>query len=68
MRTSGGPKTCALDGGDGLSHRLPAAASLRQDILPMWQWTNESDIAGSARTGEIRLGQQHLPLAQADTG
>ncbi|MFF9070669.1 hypothetical protein ACF09E_35545 [Streptomyces sp. NPDC014891] len=66
MGTSGGPKTCALDGGDGLSHRLLAAASLGQEILPMWQWTNESDIAGSDRMGEIRLGQQHLPLAQAD--
>lgn len=52
-----------LDGGDGLGHLLLVRRFFGEDILPMWRWNDDSDIAGGDRVGEIRLGQQHLTLA-----
>ncbi|MFE1383436.1 AAA family ATPase [Streptomyces sp. NPDC058740] len=52
-----------LDGGDGLGHLLLVRRFFGEEILPMWQWKDDSDIAGGDRVGEIRLGQQHLTLA-----
>ncbi|MFI1719201.1 AAA family ATPase [Streptomyces litmocidini] len=52
-----------LDGGDGLGHLLLVRRFFGEEILPMWRWKDDSDIAGGDRVGEIRLGQQHLTLA-----
>ncbi|WP_128977365.1 ATP-binding protein [Streptomyces roseicoloratus] len=52
-----------LDGGDGLGHLLLVRRFFGEEILPMWRWNDDSDIAGGDRVGEIRLGQQHLTLA-----
>ncbi|GGU60895.1 ATP/GTP-binding protein [Streptomyces lavendofoliae] len=52
-----------LDGGDGLGHLLLVRRFFGEEILPMWRWEDDSDIAGGDRVGEIRLGQQHLTLA-----
>ncbi|MER5312283.1 AAA family ATPase [Streptomyces sp. NPDC002773] len=52
-----------LDGGDGLGHLLLVCRFFGEEILPMWRWNDDSDIADGDRVGEIRLGQQHLTLA-----
>jgi predicted kinase len=52
-----------LDGGDGLGHLLLVRRFFGPEILPMWRWTDGSDVAGGDRVGEIRLGQQRLTLA-----
>lgn len=52
-----------LDDGDGLGHLLLVRRFFGEDILPMWRWKDDTDIADGDRIGEIRLGQQHLTLA-----
>ncbi|MFF5393247.1 AAA family ATPase [Streptomyces sp. NPDC013012] len=52
-----------LDGSEGLGHLLLVRRFFGEEILPMWRWNDDSDIAGGDRVGEIRLGQQHLTLA-----
>ncbi|MFE1579287.1 AAA family ATPase [Streptomyces fradiae] len=52
-----------LDGGDGLGPLLLVRRFFGEEILPMWRWKDDTDIAGGDRVGEIRLGQQHLTLA-----
>ncbi|MGF0167575.1 ATP-binding protein (plasmid) [Streptomyces albidoflavus] len=51
-----------LDGADGLGNLLLVRRFFGEEILPMWRWKDDSDIAGGDRIGEIRLGQQHLTL------
>ncbi|TLS45724.1 ATP/GTP-binding protein [Streptomyces montanus] len=52
-----------LDGGEGLGNLLLARRFFGPEILPLWRWKPNSDLAGGDRVAEIRLGQQCLTLA-----
>ncbi|MCZ4101009.1 ATP-binding protein [Streptomyces sp. H39-C1] len=51
------------DGGDGLGALLLVRRVFGADVLPLWQWRDNSPLAGGDRVGEIRLGQDRLVLA-----
>ena len=52
-----------LDGGDGLGDLNLVSRVFGEEILPLWQWKPDSNVAGGDRVAEIRLGQQYLTLA-----
>ncbi|MFJ8376988.1 hypothetical protein ACIQ9I_36230 [Streptomyces sp. NPDC094461] len=45
------------DGSDGLGDLWLARRFFGPEILPLWRWRPDSDLAGSDRVAEIRLGQ-----------
>ncbi|WP_331719996.1 ATP-binding protein [Streptomyces sp. NBC_00147] len=51
------------DGGDGLGDLLLVRRVFGADVLPLWTWRDNSDLAGGDRVGEIRLGKDRLVLA-----
>ncbi|WUT01729.1 ATP-binding protein (plasmid) [Streptomyces sp. NBC_00708] len=51
------------DGGNGLGDLLLVRRVFGADVLPLWTWHHNSDLAGGDRVGEIRLGQDRLVLA-----
>ena len=51
------------DGSDGLGDLWLARRFFGPEILPLWRWRPDSDLAGGDRVAEIRLGQQYLTLA-----
>ncbi|RPK23566.1 hypothetical protein EES37_38065 [Streptomyces sp. ADI91-18] len=51
------------DGSDGLGDLWLARRFFGPEILPLWRWRPDSDLAGGDRVAELRLGQQSLTLA-----
>ncbi|MFI5808389.1 AAA family ATPase [Streptomyces sp. NPDC051561] len=55
------------EGSEGLGDLLLVRRFFGPEILPLWQWLPESDLAGGRdRVAEIRLGEQKLTLAFRD--
>lgn len=52
------------DGGEGLGDLLLVRRYFGPEILPMWRWRDASVLAGGDRVAEIRLGADHVVLAQ----
>ncbi|MEU8489301.1 ATP-binding protein [Streptomyces sp. NPDC048641] len=51
------------DGSTGLGDLWLARRFFGPEILPLWRWRPDSDLAGGDRVAELRLGQQSLTLA-----
>ncbi|MFI7246376.1 AAA family ATPase [Streptomyces qinglanensis] len=49
--------------GPGLGALLLVRRVFGADVLPLWTWRDNSDLAGGDRVGEIRLGKDRLVLA-----
>ncbi|MEU5958807.1 ATP-binding protein [Streptomyces sp. NPDC047525] len=49
--------------GDGLGDLFLVRRTLGADVLPLWTWRDNSQLAGGDRVGEIRLGPDRLVLA-----
>ncbi|MFJ2745893.1 AAA family ATPase [Streptomyces sp. NPDC087440] len=55
------------EGSEGLGDLLLVRRYFGPEILPLWQWLPESDLAGGRdRVAEIRLGEQKLTLVFRD--
>jgi hypothetical protein len=52
------------DDGEGLGDLLLVRRHFGPEILPMWRWRDASVLAGGDRVAEIRLGADHIVLAQ----
>ncbi|MFJ8405732.1 AAA family ATPase [Streptomyces microflavus] len=52
-----------LDGGTGLGDLNLPAQMFGKEIVPLWRWKPDSNVAEGDRVAEIRLGQQYLTLA-----
>ncbi|MDP9607773.1 AAA family ATPase [Streptomyces demainii] len=52
------------DGGEGLGDLLLVRRYFGPEILPMWCWRDDSQLAGGDRVAEIRLGADRIVLAQ----
>ncbi|MFG2463337.1 AAA family ATPase [Streptomyces sp. NPDC048523] len=52
-----------LDDGDGLGDLLLVRRVFGPEIVPLWRWKPDSNVAAGDRVGEIRLGQMYLTLA-----
>ncbi|WP_037733235.1 ATP-binding protein [Streptomyces megasporus] len=52
-----------LDGGDGLGDLLLVRRFFGSEILPLWRWKPDSQLADGDRVAEIRLGPDRLVLA-----
>ncbi|MDW8807554.1 ATP-binding protein [Streptomyces scabiei] len=50
--------------GEGLGDLLLVRRYFGPEILPMWRWRDASVLAGGDRVAEIRLGADHIVLAQ----
>ncbi|QIB49511.1 ATP-binding protein [Streptomyces aureoverticillatus] len=49
--------------GDGLGDLLLVRRTFGAEVLPLWTWRDNSQLAGGDRVGEIRLGPDRLVLA-----
>ncbi|MGW0632979.1 AAA family ATPase [Streptomyces sp. NPDC002758] len=50
-------------GEDGLGELIFPRRFFGPELLPLWRWEDDSDLAGGDRVAEIRIGQQYLTLA-----
>ncbi|MFE5842023.1 AAA family ATPase [Streptomyces niveus] len=51
------------DGGEGLGELLLVRRFFGEQVLPLWQWRDDSPYADGDRVGEISLGPDRLVLA-----